>query len=121
MFTCTTSVPCGAGFMLASLHNWLITQITAAITIIISATINNWFGIAVEIGSIYIFVSYIKALFEPINRTIDNIEIVQEAIVSINKIYDILDEKQYLEDFESGQKLTNIKGKIEFKNVWFAY
>lgn len=92
-----------------------------AITIIISATINNWFGIAVEIGSIYIFVSYIKALFEPINRTIDNIEIVQEAIVSINKIYDILDKKQYLEDFESGQKLTNIKGKIEFKNVWFAY
>ncbi len=92
-----------------------------AITIIISATINNWFGIAVEIGSIYIFVSYIKALFEPINRTIDNIEIVQEAIVSINKIYDILDEKQYLEDFENGQNLTDIKGKIEFKNVWFAY
>lgn len=92
-----------------------------AITIIISATINNWFGIAVEIGSIYIFVSYIKALFEPINRTIDNIEIVQEAIVSINKIYDILDEKQYLEDFESGQNITDIKGKIEFKNVWFAY
>ncbi len=92
-----------------------------AITIIISTTINNWFGIAVEIGSIYIFVSYIKALFEPINRTIDNIEIVQEAIVSINKIYDILDEKQYLEDFDSGLKLTDIKGKIEFKNVWFAY
>ena len=92
-----------------------------AITIIISAAINNWYGIAVEIGSIYIFVSYIKSLFEPINRTIDNIEIVQEAIVSINKIYDILDEKQYLEDFESGERLSNIKGKIEFKNVWFAY
>lgn len=92
-----------------------------AITIIISATINNWFGVAVEIGSIYIFVSYIKSLFEPINRTIDNIEIVQEAIVSINKIYDILDQKQLLEDFESGLKLTDIQGKIEFKNVWFAY
>ena len=36
MFTCTTSVPGGAGFMLASLHNWLITQTTAAITIMIS-------------------------------------------------------------------------------------
>ena len=92
-----------------------------AITIIISATINNWFGISTEIGSIYIFVSYIKALFEPINRTIDNIEIVQEAIVSINKIYDILEEKQYLEDFETGKKLETINGKIEFKNVWFAY
>ncbi len=92
-----------------------------AITIIVTATINNWFGISIEIGSIYIFVSYIKSLFEPINRIIDNIEIVQEAVVSINKIYDILDHKEYLEDFEKGKELNHVNGKIEFKNVWFAY
>lgn len=92
-----------------------------AITIIIGVAITKWFGITVEVGSIYIFVSYIKSLFEPINRTIDSIEIVQEAIVSINKIYDIIDEKDYLEDFESGKSIDSIKGKIEFKNVWFAY
>lgn len=92
-----------------------------AITIIVTATINNWFGISIEIGSIYIFVSYIKSLFEPINRIIDNIEIVQEAVVSINKIYDILDHKEYLEDFEKGKELNYVNGKIEFKNVWFAY
>ena len=92
-----------------------------AITIIIVTTINQWFGISIEIGSIYIFVSYIKSLFEPITRIIDNIEIVQEAIVSINKIYDILEQKQFLEDFETGKILTCVKGKIEFKNVWFAY
>lgn len=92
-----------------------------AITIIITATINNWFGISIEVGAIYIFVSYIKSLFEPINRIIDNIEIVQEAIVSINKIYDIIEQKEYLEDFESGKTLENVKGKLEFKNVWFAY
>lgn len=92
-----------------------------AITIIITSSINHWFGITIPIGSIYVFVSYIKSLFEPITRIIDNVEIVQEAVVSINKIYDILDEKDYLEDFESGQKLSNVKGKLEFKNVWFAY
>ena len=92
-----------------------------AITIIVTATINNCFGISIEIGSIYIFVSYIKSLFEPINRIIDNIEIVQEAVVSINKIYDILDHKEYLEDFEKGKELNHVNGKIEFKNVWFAY
>ena len=92
-----------------------------AITIIVVTTINQWFGISIEIGAIYIFVSYIKSLFEPITRIIDNIEIVQEAIVSINKIYDILDQKQFLEDFESGKELSKVKGKIEFKNVWFAY
>lgn len=92
-----------------------------AIAIILVASINHWFGISVEVGSIYIFVSYIKSLFEPINRTIDNIEIVQEAIVSMNKIYDILEQTEYLEDFESGIQLERVKGKIEFKHVWFAY
>lgn len=92
-----------------------------AITIIIVATINHFWGISIEVGAIYVFVSYIKSLFEPINRIIDSIETVQEAIVSINKIYDILDEKEYLEDFDSGIELEKIKGKLEFKNVWFAY
>lgn len=92
-----------------------------AITIIIMVSINNWFGIFIEVGYIYIFVSYIKSLFEPITRTIDNIEIVQEAIVSINKIYDIIEKTEFLEDFDSGIELKNVTGKLEFKNVWFAY
>ncbi len=91
------------------------------ITIIITCCINNFWGISIEVGAIYIFVSYIKSLFEPINRTIDSIEIVQEAFVSMNKIYDILDEKQFLEDFDSGIEPEKIVGKLEFKNVWFAY
>lgn len=92
-----------------------------AITIIIITSVNNFFGVNIEVGLIYVFVSYIKSLFEPINRIIDNVEVVQEAIVSINKIYDIIDKKEYLEDFETGKKLENVKGKLEFKNVWFAY
>ncbi len=91
------------------------------ITIIITCCIYNFWGISMEVGAIYIFVSYIKSLFEPINRTIDSIEIVQEAFVSMNKIYDILDEKQFLEDFDSGIEPEKIIGKLEFKNVWFAY
>lgn len=92
-----------------------------AITIVIAACVYKWFGITIEVGAIYIFVSYIKSLFEPINRTIDSIETVQEAIVSMNKIYDILDEKEFLEDFDSGIEPEKIVGKLEFKNVWFAY
>ena len=92
-----------------------------AFSIIVFASINNFWGIDVEIGLIYVYVSYIKSLFEPITRIIDNIEIVQEAIVSINKIYDIIDNTSSLEDFSSGKSIKNIKGKLEFKNVWFAY
>ncbi len=91
------------------------------IAIIVTICTYNLFGINLEVGIIYVFVTYIKQLFEPITRIVENVEIVQEAVVSINKIYDILDQKQYLEDFEKGIELKNIKGEIEFKNVWFAY
>lgn len=92
-----------------------------AIAIIIWACVNHWLGINLEVGLIYIFIDYIKQLFGPITRIIDNMESVQEAFVSINKIYDILDHKEYLEDLESGLQIENVKGKIEFKHVWFSY
>lgn len=92
-----------------------------SIALIIWACIHHWFSIDLEVGFIYVFTTYINKLFEPITRIVENIETVQEAFVSINKVYDILDEKQYLENFEEGKTLENIKGKIEFKHVWFSY
>ena len=60
-------------------------------------------------------------MFDPIERIVENLETIQEAFVSINKVYDILDHKEYLENLEEGKTLDKIKGKIEFKHVWFAY
>lgn len=91
------------------------------ISIIIWACANQWLGININVGIIYMFTTYVKQIFDPINRLVENFETVQEAIVSINKIYEILEHKEYLEDFQSGNILENVKGKIEFKNVWFAY
>lgn len=91
------------------------------VAIIVYSCIQNIFGINLEVGVIYVFITYIKQIFEPINRIVENFETIQEAVVSINKIYDILDHKEYLEDLEKGKELKDIKGKIEFKNVWFAY
>lgn len=91
------------------------------ISLIVWTCVNHFFGINLEVGVIYIFTTYLKQIFEPVQRIIENFEVVQEALVSINKIYDILDHKEYLEDFESGIELEKVEGKIEFKNVWFAY
>lgn len=91
------------------------------ISIVVWACIEHWLGVTLEVGVIYMFISYIKQIFEPINNIIDNIETVQESLVSIDKIYEILDQKDCLEEFEKGTTLETIQGKIEFKNVWFAY
>lgn len=91
------------------------------ISIIIWATINYLMGTSIDVGLIYVFVTYIKDIFSPINRLVENFETIQEALVSIDKIYDILEHKEYLENFEDGLMLEKVEGKIEFKNVWFAY
>lgn len=91
------------------------------IALIIWACIHHWMGINIEVGMVYIFINYLKQIFDPINRIIEDFETVQEAIVSINKIYDILDHREFLEDREGGRVLDKVDGKIEFKNVWFAY
>ena len=91
------------------------------IAIIIWAVVSKVIGANLDVGIIYMFITYLKNMFEPINRMIENVEIVEEAITSIDKIYEILEDETYLENFENGKTLDKIKGKIEFKNVWFAY
>lgn len=91
------------------------------IALVIWAVVNKWIGQNLDVGVIYMFITYLKNLFDPINRIIENVEIVEEAVTSIDKVYEILDNKEMIEDFESGKRVYKIKGKIEFKNVWFAY
>ncbi len=91
------------------------------ISLVVWSCMNHWFNINLHVGVIYMFITYIQRIFDPINRLIENFETLQESVVSIDKIYEILEEKDCLEDLESGKVLENVKGKIEFKNVWFAY
>ena len=91
------------------------------ISIVIVISVKKWWNINIALGEVFIFITYIRELFDPITRTLENIEGVQEAVVSLNKIYDIIDEKDCIEDFSSGKEISNIKGKLEFKNVWFKY
>lgn len=91
------------------------------IAIIMWTAVYHILGVNMEVGYIYVFITYIQKLFEPITRIIENIEVVEEASVSMEKIYDILDKEEYLEDLDEGIEPKDIKGKIEFKHVWFSY
>lgn len=91
------------------------------ISIIVWASVNAWFGIELQIGLVYMFITYLESLFDPITRIVENMEAVQESVVSINKIYDILEQTEHIEDLDNGTEVTKTRGKIEFKNVWFSY
>jgi ATP-binding cassette subfamily B protein len=63
----------------------------------------------------------VQKIFRPINRLSEQYATVLSASVSAQRIFEILDTKDGLEDLESGASLAQIQGKIEFKNVWFSY
>lgn len=91
------------------------------ISVIVWAIIFNVVGTKLEVGVIYMFITYLKQIFEPVNRIVESVEVVEEAVTSIDKIYELLEDESCMENFEAGEKIEKIKGKIEFKNVWFAY
>lgn len=86
-----------------------------------------WFGgkmyIAGEItiGTIVIFQRYIGKFFEPIQEFAEQLNIIQSASASAERIFDLLDEKPEIVDSSNAVDMKDLKGEIEFKNVWFAY
>lgn len=78
-------------------------------------------GGVVEIGILYAEITYLKRFFDPVIAIIDQYTNIQSAFVSGERIYSILNIPEE-EDYETGERLQeNTKGKIEFRNVWFAY
>ncbi len=95
-------------------------------SLVIAALI--WFGCravgvnGLEVGVLYAFTDYIKRFFEPINDLAEIYATVQSAVVSTERVFELLDDKENLEDLDEGNAIEQRpKGRIEFKDVWFAY
>lgn len=73
-----------------------------------------------SIGTLFIFISYISSFFEPIQELAEQFGTLQSSLASAEKVFSILDEVPRVENPKQPVKL-DIKGRIEFKNVWFAY
>lgn len=73
-----------------------------------------------EVGVLYAFTNYVKQFFEPINDLAEKYTTIQSALVSTDRIYEILDETD-LEDPEAGTHGGPVHGTVEFRDVWFAY
>lgn len=76
---------------------------------------------ALTIGTLYVFTQYISSFYEPIQELSEQFSTLQSAIASAEKIFTLLDEKPIIQEREDPIVLPEIKGRIEFKHVWFAY
>jgi ATP-binding cassette subfamily B multidrug efflux pump len=75
-----------------------------------------------EFGTLYAFTNYINQFFQPIMNLTEIYNTMQSSMVSAERIFDLLEEKPEPEPEDDDTiELKEIRGEIEFKNVWFAY
>lgn len=94
---------------------------TIAMAIVIAAGSRGVLAGTVSFGTMYIFLQYIKTFFEPIQDLAEQLSTLQSAVASAEKIFTLLDEKPQIHDRETPVVLPEIRGRIEFQHVWFAY
>ena len=75
----------------------------------------------VTIGTIMAFLQFNEMFWRPIRDLSEKYNIMQTAMASSERIFKLLDDKTAIIDSENPVSLNKTKGKIEFKNVWFAY
>ena len=92
-----------------------------AMSIVIAGGSHGVLTGTVSFGTMYIFLQYIKTFFEPIQDLAEQLSTLQSAVASAEKIFTLLDEKPLIHDPEKPVQPAEIRGRIEFRNVWFAY
>ena len=73
------------------------------------------------LGALVAYLSYIEMFFRPINSIAEKFNIMQAAMASSERIFQILDTKPDIVQPEKAIEINNVKGEVEFKNVEFAY
>ena len=75
----------------------------------------------IEIGDIQAFIQYIRQFTQPIVQIANITNIIQSTIASAERVFEILDEDEELEDVESPESISNFKGQVAFDHVKFGY
>ena len=77
----------------------------------------------INAGEVVAFYMYLSKFFNPIQNIADQLNGIQRAVTASERLFNLLDVKPDVLDREGAVDINpeTFQGKIEFKNVWFAY
>lgn len=76
---------------------------------------------SVKLGVLFGFVQLIERFFEPVNQILMRLSQMQQAIVSAERVFELLDNNEYAPKKVGEAHPTIEQGRIEFENVSFSY
>ncbi len=73
----------------------------------------------VTFGTVTAFIMFINQFFRPIRMIADRVNTLQMGIVSTERIFAVLDSKEYTSN--QGNVVKALQGEVQFDHVWFGY
>lgn len=72
------------------------------------------------IGELMAFILFLNMMFRPIRQMADRFNTLQMGMVSSERVFKVLDTNEVIEN-KGNKSADEIKGNVDFENVWFAY
>ena len=92
-----------------------------ALVLVVYVGGNMVLGGSLEVGVVIAFALYIERLFGPIQEMANQFEQLQKAMVSADRIFELLDVKPQVSERPDAEKLPVIRGDVRFEGVDFHY
>lgn len=74
-----------------------------------------------SLGELVAFISYMRLFFQPLRELSQKYSVVQSAMASAERIFQLLDKESEIEQQKDQYKLENVEGKLEFSDIVFGY
>ncbi|MDP2806770.1 MAG: ABC transporter transmembrane domain-containing protein, partial [bacterium] len=75
----------------------------------------------ISLGALVAFITYLRMFFRPIQELTESYTVLQSAMASSERIFQLLDEPVTIQDIPRTSEPERAKGRIEFKDVCFEY
>ncbi|WP_085834064.1 ABC transporter ATP-binding protein [Clostridium merdae] len=75
----------------------------------------------ITLGSIQAFFQYVDMCSEPMTQISYILNMLQSAVASAERVFELLDEEEEVPDTENSKQLAQVNGKVTFENVTFGY
>jgi ATP-binding cassette subfamily B protein len=76
---------------------------------------------ALALGDLTSFIQYSQMFTQPIIQTASVANVLQSAVASAERVFELLDEPEQSAEPENPVVLTHVEGSVEFKDVSFRY
>jgi ATP-binding cassette, subfamily B, multidrug efflux pump len=81
----------------------------------------RFFQDEIQLGILVAFIQYLQKFFEPIRDLAEKFNIIQTAMASSERIFELLDTPEQIPESVPPKSDFKLQGDVEFKHVSFAY